>query len=173
MTTPPTPEIPAAFTRATLDRAAAAPGVATAPPAGGMAGINIEQIVSFGERIVRLVDQFQKSLAQIRGIETQRSFNGDSGTVYDPVAGDPIYMDNPNPLPGPAPPITPPVPVAAQTIEAINVYRVLLGAMNKLVAVQPDIKVSEALELARTHKETVLPQIEAEIVNMTGGPREL
>ena len=176
MTTPPTPEIPAAFTRATLDRAAAGPVPAAAQPVGGMAQINIEQIISFGERVVKLVGEFQASLAKIRGIETQGNFNG-AYTGAEPAAyNDPIVMANPNATTGPDSP-TPPAPVAPPgpvgTIETINVYRVLLGAMNKLVAVQPEITVAEALTLARQHKETVLPQIEAEIANMSGGPREL
>ena len=52
-------------------------------------------------------------------------------------------------------------------IDPAAVYARLLGQLNQLVQVSPDMTVSDALTLAREHKAAIMPQIEAMIAELT------
>jgi len=144
----------------TVLRAADLRGLAQAAmpllPSGAGLG-DIEKMLSFVERAVPLFEKFSQSMMAMR----QHEGNG-SGAA--PGVNEDIWEGDAPPLRAAPPPRQSIQPVApSPEIDPQRVYAALLGAM----AQAPEgMLVSDALILARDHKELILPQIEAELKNL-------
>jgi hypothetical protein len=142
----------------TVLRAADLRGLAQAampllPQGGGGLG-DIEKMLSFVERAVPLFEKFSQSMMAMRQFEA-------NGSGVAPGENPEIWEGEAPPLRAAPPPRQTIQPVAAPPeIDAHKVYAALLGAM----AQAPEgMLVSDALIMAREHKELILPQIEAEL----------
>ena len=145
----------------TVLRAADLRGLAQAAmpllPSGAGLG-DIEKMLSFVERAVPLFEKFSQSMMAMR----QHEGNG-SGAIAPGVTEE-IWEGDAPPQRAAPPPRQSIQPVApSPEIDPQRVYAALLGAM----AQAPEgMLVSDALILARDHKELILPQIEAELKNL-------
>jgi len=144
----------------TVLRAADLRGLAQAAmpllPSGAGLG-DIEKMLSFVERAVPLFEKFSQSMMAMK------QFEG-NGTEAAPGVNEDIWEGEAPPLRAAPPPRQTVQPVSpAPVIDAQKVYSALLGAM----AQAPEgMLVSDALILARDHKELIIPQIQAELKNL-------
>jgi len=126
-------------------------------PSGGAGLGDIEKMLGFVERAVPLFEKFSATMMAMR----QHEANG-SGAA--PGVNPEIWEGDAPPLRGAPPPRQTIQPVAAApVIDAQKVYAALLGAMGQA---PEGMLVSDALILARDHKELIIPQIEAELKNL-------
>jgi len=144
----------------TVLRAADLRGLAQAAmpllPSGGAGLGDIEKMLSFVERAVPLFEKFSSTMLAMKQFEA-------NGSGAAPGVNQEIWEGEAPPLRAAPPPRQTVQPVAAPAIDAHKVYSALLGAM----AQAPEgMLVSDALVLARDHKEMILPQIEAELKNL-------
>ena len=142
----------------TVLRAADLRGLAQAAmpllPSGGAGLGDIEKMLSFVERAVPLFEKFSQSMMAMR------QFEG-AGSGSAPGENQEIWEGGPPDMRAAPPPRQTVQPVAAApVIDAQKVYSALLGAM---ASAPEGMLVSDALILAREHKELILPQIEAEL----------
>lgn len=125
------------------------------PPGTGLG--DIEKILGFVERAVPLFEKFSKSMMAMKQFEG----NGHQGAA-DGVNNE-IWEDMPPDMRAAPPPrqtVQPVTPAPAATIDPQKVYSALLGAM---ASAPEGMLVSDALILAREHKEMIIPQIIAEL----------
>jgi len=126
------------------------------PPGTGLG--DIEKVLGFAERFIPLLEKFSQSMMAMRQFEGGNGHHGAANGVNNEV-----WEDMPPDMRVGPPPRQTVQPVAAAPPPAIDpqkVYSALLGAM----AQAPEgMLVSDALILAREHKELILPQIEAEL----------
>jgi len=144
----------------TVLRAADLRGLAQAAipllPSGGGGLGDIEKMLGFVERFVPLFQKASETLMAMRQFE-----GGGSGAA--PGVNADIWEGDAPEKPSSPQPRQNVQPVAAPVIDPQRVYAALLGAM----AQAPEgMLVSDALILARDHKELILPQIEAELKNL-------
>jgi len=129
------------------------------PPGTGLG--DIEKILGFAERFVPLLQKFSQSMMAMRQFEGANGSQGAANGVNNE-----IWEDMPPDMRAAPPPRQTVQPVAAApppVIDPQKVYAALLGAM----AQAPEgLLVSDALILAREHKELIIPQIEAELNNI-------
>jgi hypothetical protein len=143
----------------TVLRAADLRGLAQAAipllPQGGAGLGDIEKMLSFVERAVPLFEKFSSTMMAMKQFE--------AGSTGAPGANPDIWEGGAPDMRPSQPPRQTVQPVAAPEIDAQRVYAALLGAM----AQAPEgMLVSDALILAREHKELIIPQIEAELKNL-------
>ena len=126
------------------------------PPGTGVG--DIEKILGFAERFVPLLQKFSQSMIAMRQFEGGNGNQGGANGVNNE-----IWEDMPPDMraaPAPRQTVQPVTPPPGPAIDPQRVYAALLGAM----AQAPEgMLVSDALILAREHKELILPQIEAEL----------
>ena len=105
-----------------------------------------------------MLEKFSKSMMAMKQFEGGNGSQGAANGVNNE-----IWEDMPPDMRG-APPsrqtVQPITPNPAPTIDPLKVYSALLGAMAQ---VPEGMLVSDALILAREHKELIIPQIEAEL----------
>lgn len=125
------------------------------PPGTGLG--DIEKILGFFERVVPLFDKFGNTLMAMRQFDangSQAAANGVNNEIWEDtppdMRGAPSPRQTVQPVTGAPPP----------AIDPQKVYSALLGAM---ASAPEGMLVSDALILAREHKELILPQIEAEL----------
>ena len=126
------------------------------PPGTGLG--DIEKILGFVERAVPLFEKFSQSMMAMRQFD---GGNGNQGAANG--VNNEIWEDMPPDMraaPAPRQTVQPVTPDPAPTIDPLKVYSALLGAM---ASAPEGMLVSDALILAREHKELILPQIEAEL----------
>jgi len=145
----------------TVLRAADLRGLAQAAmpllPNGGAGLGDIEKMLAFVERAVPLFEKFSSTMMAMK------QFEG-NGSGAAPGVNQEVWEGAPPDMRGSPQPRQTIQPVAPPPeIDAQKVYSALLGAM----AQAPEgMLVSDALILAREHKELILPQIEAELKNL-------
>lgn len=134
------------------------------PPGTGLP--DIEKILGFAERFVPLVQKFSESLMAMRQFEGanghQGAANGVNNEIWDDMPPDMRGAPLPRQTVQPVHPTTATTTTTATptVIDPQKVYSALLGAM----AQAPEgMLISDALILAREHKELIIPQIEAEL----------
>ena len=129
------------------------------PPGTGLG--DIEKILGFVERAVPLFEKFSQSMMAMKQFEGANGHQGAANGVNNE-----IWEDMPPDMraaPRPKQTIQPVTAVSSPAIDPLKVYSALLGAM----AQAPEgMLVSDALILAREHRELILPQIEAELNNL-------
>jgi hypothetical protein len=128
------------------------------PPGTGLG--DIEKVLGFVERVVPLFEKFSASMIAMRQSEGANGHQGAANGVNNE-----IWEDMPQDMRAAPPPRQTVQPVAAPlpAIDPLRVYAALLGAM----AQAPEgMLVSDALILAREHKELIIPQIQAELNNL-------
>jgi len=126
------------------------------PPGTGLG--DIEKILGFVERAVPLFEKFSKSMMAMKQFEGGNGVQGAANGVNNE-----IWEDMPRDMRAAPPPRQTVQPVGTAPPPAIDpqkVYAALLGAM---ASAPEGMLVSDALILAREHKELILPQIEAEL----------
>jgi len=129
------------------------------PPGTGLG--DIEKILGFVERAVPLFEKFSQSMMAMRQFE---GGNGPQGAANG--VNNEIWEDMPPDMraaPQPKQTIQPVTAVSSPAIDPLKVYSALLGAMAQA---PKGMLVSDALILAREHRELILPQIEAELNNL-------
>lgn len=124
----------------------------------GAAGLgDIEKMLSFVERAVPLFEKFSSTMMAMK------QFEGNGSGAAPGVNPDIWEGGPPDTRAAPQPRQTIQPVTAPPEIDAQKVYAALLGAM----AQAPEgMLVSDALKLARQHKEMIIPQIEAELNNL-------
>jgi len=145
-----TPEF---FTRADIPGVAEAMGEAVAEGGGdGFSLETIEGLFRFAERAERLIEKAGASLMRMQEFHA----NGNRSNV---VTADPIDEGR----------VMQTEPVDRSTVGQITakkVYQKTLGALNELAKRDPDMKISDVLEQARTFKPVVLAEIEKALLEM-------
>lgn len=122
-----------------------------------------EGVIVFVERFVPLLERVSKSIMEMRKFEGGGSNDNEDGEdwIAAPAA--------------PAAATTSTEPPAATTsaesvqIDPLRVFQKLLGSLSQL---PQDITVAEALEMARTNKALILPQIKAAIAELSAPLKE-
>ena len=126
------------------------------PPGTGLG--DIEKILGFVERAVPLFEKFSQSMMAMRQFEGANGHQGAANGVNNE-----IWEDMPPDMRAAPPPrqtVQPVTPPPGPAIDPLKVYSALLGAM----AQAPEgMLISDALILAREHKELIIPQIAAEL----------
>jgi len=145
----------------TVLRAADLRGLAQAAmpllPNGGAGLGDIEKMLAFVERAVPLFEKFSSTMMAMK------QFEG-NGSGAAPGVNQEVWEGAPPDMRGSPQPRQTIQPVAPPPeIDAQKVYSALLGAMRQA---PEGMLVSDALILAREHKELILPQIEAELKNL-------
>ena len=130
------------------------------PPGTGLG--DIEKILGFAERFVPLLEKFSQSMMAMKQFEGANGRQGAANGVNNE-----IWEDMPPDMRGGDPPprqtVQPVTPAPVAAIDPLKVYSALLGAM---ASAPEGMLVSDALILAREHKELIIPQIEAELKNL-------
>jgi len=122
---------------------------------------DIEKILGFAERFVPLLEKFSQSMMAMKQFEGGNGHQGAANGVNNE-----IWEDMPPDMRAGPPPRQTVQPVSAApppAIDPLKVYSALLGAM---ASAPEGMLVSDALILAREHKQLIIPQIEAELAKL-------
>ena len=185
-----TQEIPKIFTRKDIPRIGGGDTVAGAANPAGFSLDDADKILDFGDRVEKLFERAAKTLLKVKreekDIEAGRGPGpgfGDGGR--EPGGQEPdfqgagFYSEDGQRLnvvdstsrtveesEMKAEPATGSVGATNGQITAPKIYKVALGAMAKLLDMDAEMTVAQALEMGRENKKMVLEAIEKELVDM-------
>ena len=140
------------------DLAGSIPLATPAPAAqgGGMLG-ELEGIINFVERFQSQMMQFEQTINTLKGKDKQGS---------DVLPPDPVGTDSYQGAYRPAPVE---VLVPGPEIDPVQAYGKMLGALSKLVEMDANMTIGDALKKARDYKELIIPEIASALKELQSG----
>ena len=125
------------------------------PKSSGGSGLgDLDAIFNFLEKFQKSMTQFEATIGRLRNVDQ----GGNQNPPDLPMPPAPTGTDTYEGLARPAP-IEVRVPVGH--IDPRKAYGKMLGALNKLVELDPEMRISDALKKARDYKELIIPEIDS------------
>jgi len=130
-----------------------------------------EGVIGFVERFVPMLERVSKSIMEMRKFENGGMVDDGDGDGGDWIDSAPQPAPSQARAPTAVGPSAEPAAASAEPvqIEPLRVFQKLLGSLSQL---DQDITVAQALELARTNKALIMPQIKAAIAELSAPPKE-